>query len=260
MTDTRIYRLDGVRNFRDFGDYTSRFGGRVQPGRLFRSGHYAEATEEDVDEIKGLDIHVQVDLRRPDERERQPGKWTATRVITHDDGRETQAPHVWFLERIQGGAEAAENWMRDYYRAAPFKTHHTEMFADWFVALSDLPKESGALVNCAAGKDRTGILCALTHHILGVSPDDIRADYKLTNQAAEVDTRLPVAAAYYNDLLGKDHPEDVYRPFLGVRLAFLKAAIDTINEKHGSVDAYLTDVLGVDEAMRDKIRDGLLTG
>ncbi|MGH1421283.1 MAG: tyrosine-protein phosphatase [Hyphomonas sp.] len=260
MTDIRVYSLDGVRNFRDFGNYPSRFGGHVQAGRLFRSGHYAEATDDDLAEISALDIHVQVDLRRPDERERLPGKWTATRVISHDDGRETQAPHEWFLKRVEGGAEAAEAWMTDYYRAAPFKKHHTDMFGEWFTALGTLPSGSAALVNCAAGKDRTGILCALTHHVLGVSPEDIRADYKLTNQAADVATRLPIAAAFYNDMLGKDHPEDVYRPFLGVRLAFLKAAIDSINDQAGSVDDYLTDVLGVDEPARDKIRDGLLTG
>ncbi len=260
MTDARILSLDGVRNFRDFGNYPSRFGGRVQSGRLFRSGHYAEATDIDVSTIAALGIHVQVDLRRPDERERQPGKWTAPEVITHDDGRETQAPHEWFLKRVGAGAEAAETWMTDYYRVAPFKLHHTEMFRDWFVALTKLSDNGGALVNCAAGKDRTGILCALTHHVLGVSPEHIRIDYKLTNEAVDIETRLPLAAAHYNELLGTDHEHDVFRPFLGVRLRYLEAAVTAINSEVGSVDAYLTDVLGVDEAACDTIRTALLTG
>lgn len=69
MTD-RIYSLQGVRNFRDFGGYTSRHGGQVKRGRLFRSGHYAEATEDDLKALDALGIHLQADLRRPDERER----------------------------------------------------------------------------------------------------------------------------------------------------------------------------------------------
>ena len=73
----RILPFDGVRNFRDFGGYASRHGGTVRKGRLYRSGHYAEATEADLEKIADLGIHLQADLRRPDEREKQPGKWSA---------------------------------------------------------------------------------------------------------------------------------------------------------------------------------------
>ena len=45
----RITPLEGVRNFRDFGGYSSRHGGQVRAGLLFRSGHYAEASEADID-------------------------------------------------------------------------------------------------------------------------------------------------------------------------------------------------------------------
>ena len=78
----RILPLEGVRNFRDFGGYASRHGGHVKQGRLFRSGHYAEATHGDLQQIRQKRIAVQADLRRPDERERQPGKWSAPMTIT----------------------------------------------------------------------------------------------------------------------------------------------------------------------------------
>jgi protein tyrosine/serine phosphatase len=41
--------------------------------------------------------------------------------------------------------------------------------------------------------------------------------------------------------------------FLGVEAAWLEAALDAIAERHGSVDAYLTQALGVDAALRDRI-------
>ena len=62
MTD-RIYVLEGVRNFRDFGGYASRYGGLVKRGRLFRSGHYAEATEQDLEALQALGIALQEKLR-----------------------------------------------------------------------------------------------------------------------------------------------------------------------------------------------------
>ena len=65
------------------------------------------------------------------------------------------------------------------------------------------PSNHPLMFHCEYGKDRTGILCALTHHALGVSMDDIFIDYELTNTAASVEDRLPEAAAYFNDMLSK---------------------------------------------------------
>jgi len=249
--DNRIIPLDGVRNFRDFGGYASSHGGKVKARLLFRSGHYGEATSADVAAVEALGIGLQVDLRRPDERDRFPAKWNGPILVTNDEGRETEAPHQRFLQRVEASAETADNWMNEYYELAPFKPHHQALFRDWFQGLAEA--DGAALVNCAAGKDRTGIICALTHHVLGVSEEDILTDYELTNQAAGVDERLPEATAYFNDLLDKDYAEDVYRPFLGVRARYLETAFASIRKDAGSLDDYLAGALGVDDAMREKL-------
>ena len=247
----RITDFEGVRNFRDFGGYASSHGGAVKTGLLYRSGHYSEASEADLAKLATFDMALQVDLRRPDERERMAGKWTATHVITHDGGRETDAPHQRFLQRVEASAAKADNWMDEYYSKAPFKSHHQDMFSEWFRRLA--VAEGPALVNCAAGKDRTGILCALTHHILGVSEADRMADYELTNIAAKVDDRLDEATTYYNQLLGKDYAREVYQPFLGVRGKYLQTAWAAITQANGSIDAYLKDALGVTDALRGQL-------
>lgn len=260
MTTTRprLLAFETIRNFRDFGGYDSRHGGRVKMGRLYRSGHHAEASEAELARMHALGIHVQADLRRPDEREKQKSRFTAPVTITHDGGRETEAPHMRFLSQMSVDAETADQWMTEYYELAPFKEHHMSMFRDWFVKLAEAPGEAAGLVNCAAGKDRTGILCALTHHVLGVSEADIRADYDLTNEAVGVDQRLPEAAAYFNQMIGKQYPDEVYRPFMGVHLKYLDRAYGAITAKAGSVDAYLTDVLGVDGALQADLRAKLI--
>ncbi|MBY9067273.1 tyrosine-protein phosphatase [Hyphomonas sp. WL0036] len=257
-TRPRLLNLETVRNFRDFGGYESRHGGVVKMGRLYRSGHHAEASETDLARMAEMGIHVQADLRRPDEREKFKTRFKAPITITHDGGRETDAPHIRFLSQMSVDAETADQWMVEYYEAAPFKAHHTEMFTDWFGHLAAMPGDGAGLVNCAAGKDRTGILCALTHHILGVSEEDVRADYDLTNEAVNIAARLPEAAAYFNDMLGKEYPAEVFRPFMGVHLRYLEKAFATINERAGSVDAYLVDTLKVDEKMQNAIRERLI--
>jgi protein-tyrosine phosphatase len=262
MTETRprLIPLENVRNFRDFGGYASRHGGRVRMGRLYRSGHHAEASQRDLEAMAALGIHVQADLRRPDEREKQKSRFAAPVTITHDGGRETEAPHMRFLTQVSVDADAADQWMSDYYEAAPFKAHHQALFRDWFVHLAGAPEGAAGLVNCAAGKDRTGILCALTHHVLGVSEADIRADYDLTNEAVGIEARLPEAAAYFNQMLGKDYPADVFRPFMGVRMKYLERALGAIEARAGSVEAYLVDVLEVDAPLQAELRAKLIEG
>ncbi|KCZ92945.1 tyrosine-protein phosphatase [Hyphomonas johnsonii] len=255
---TRILPLEGVRNFRDFGGYASRHGGTVRRGHLYRSGHYAEASDSDLERIAELGIALQADLRRPDERDRQPGKWSAPNTIIHDGGREMEAPHTRFLQQVEVNPETAEDWMDDYYKVAPYKAHHVELFASWFRELAGLDGNAAGVVNCAAGKDRTGILCALTHHVLGVGEDDIRADYDLTNQAVNVDEFLPAAAKHFNEMLGKNHDVEVFRPFMGVRLRYLETAFSAMAAESGSIDTYLVTTLGVDDAMQKAIRDRLI--
>ena len=260
MTQTRprLLAFETIRNFRDFGGYESRFGGKVRMGRLYRSGHHAEASDDELAKMDALGIHVQADLRRPDERDKQKSRFNPPVVITHGRGRESEAPHMRFLTQVSVDADAADSWMGEYYEKAPFKAHHQALFRDWFAALAEAPGEAAGLVNCAAGKDRTGILCALTHHILGVGEADIRADYDLTNEAVGVNQRLPEAAAYFNQMIGKSYPDEVYRPFMGVHLKYLDRAFGAINAKAGSVDAYLVDVLQVDGALQAELRAKLI--
>lgn len=256
--EDRIKPLEGVRNFRDFGGYASATGGRIKPGLLYRSGHYAEATDNDLATVSGLGIAFQADLRRPDERDRQPGRWQAPEVLASDGGREMTAPHVNFLNEVEADASRAEDWMNDYYKTAPFKDHHVELFTGWFDRLAGLDDGEAALVNCAAGKDRTGILCALTKHVLGAAQADIVEDYELTNAAVDIDARLPDAQKFFNEQLGKNYPADVYRPFMGVRRRYLETALSVIDAEAGSLDAYLADVLGVTDTMRTALKARLV--
>ena len=148
--------------------------------------------------------------------------------------------------------------MRDYYRLAPFRPHHVELFSAWFDTLSGMEGDGAALVNCAAGKDRTGLLCAFTKLALGASETDILSDYMATNVAAQVEDRLADATAYFNRQSGADHPPEVYRPFLGVREDYLREAFVSIEAQAGGLDAYLPEVLGVGEDKRAALRRRLV--
>jgi len=256
----RVYTFDGVRNFRDFGGYSGFDGRKIRTGVLFRSAQFGEATPADMEKLDQLNIKVQADLRRPDERERHGHRWPSqgVRVLNSDKGSPSTAPHVRFLTEAAVDAAQAEQWMVDYYIEAPFRKQHVETFTAWFEVLCNLKEGEAAVVNCAAGKDRTGILCALTHHVLGVDPETMFEDYLLTNEAAKVEERLPEMARMFNENIDKSYDHDVYRPFIGVRSIYLENAMTSIKSRFGSIDTYLKDVLAVDKTEIDQLHDKFL--
>ena len=94
--------------------------------------------------------------------------------------------------------------------------------------------------------------------MLGVDRDAIFADYDLTNTAANVEQRLPEMARMFNQHIGKDYDHAVYHPFVGVDVAFLETALDSIVSQAGTLDTYLSETLGVGSLERDELRAAYL--
>jgi protein-tyrosine phosphatase len=126
-------------------------------------------------------------------------------------------------------------------------------------AVRAIARAQGAvLVHCAAGKDRTGVLAALTHHVAGVHPDDIRADYLLTNNPERIAARAPMVAAMIAQETGRTPTDAAIRAAIGVEAEYLDEAFRAIEDSHGGPDAYLERALGVDAAMRAELEAQLL--
>lgn len=251
---TRIHRFDALDNFRDYGDYATAAGKHIAPGRLFRSGHQARASETDLDRLGALDIAAVVDLRRPSERRDQPSKRPpgfsgAVIESLQDDGGE--APHMTFLRTADLTPDSGRRFMIDTYTRLPFEPSHLDLFSRYFRLLGET--DGPVLIHCAAGKDRTGLLAALTHHLLGVNHDDIVADYLLTNTAVDLEGRAPGIARQLEARTGRAVAHDAVVAFLGVEAVYLDTALAGIAARHGSADAYLEQALGVGAALRDRI-------
>lgn len=255
--DDRLLRFEGVENVRDFGGYPGA-AGPLPRGRLFRSAHQGRATEADLERLDALDLAVVVDLRRPDERRRDPCRRSpafGAQVIETAIEGDAEAPHLKFLREADLTAETAHAFMLEEYARLPFEPAHLELFGRTFRALG----ETGGpiLIHCAAGEDRTGLLVALIHHLLGVSRADIEADYLLTNAARSTQDWV----TRFSDLLERDYgrrpPRDAVQAFLRVHPEWLRSAFAAIEARSGSLDAYIEAALGVDAALRARIVDQL---
>lgn len=253
--------LEGVINFRDFGGAPVGNGRTVRTGRLYRSGHHATATEADLERLAEFDFALIVDLRRPPERARDPARRPATsraQVLEHR-GPEEQAtpPHLAFLAQPDASPDLVTRQMIVGYRGYPFDPHYIAVYREYFGLLGEI--DGPVMINCHAGKDRTGFLCALTLHALGVHRDDIFADYLATNRHNRADERMTEMMEQFARNNGRPASEPLLRRMMAADAAYLEAAFEEIEARHGAVDAYLEAVVGLTAAQRDGLRVKLVT-
>lgn len=263
----RVLPLQGVHNFRDYGGYALPGGGRLKRGILWRSGQHHGATDADLEHIARLGLATVFDLRSSRERSvhpcRRPDGFTAQVILSDDPPPrekrvEAAAPHVaQAMTATSAGLHDPEEiraGMRRNYSGIAWRP---ELVAAIRLYLDRLASGAGpSLVNCMAGKDRTGIAVAMLHHAVGVHPDDIMADYLLTNTAGDVEARI---AAGIETIRATSRATDdtLLRIMMGVERDWLESVYRRANEEHGSIDGYLRDVLGVDDHLRNRLRQAL---
>jgi len=255
---TRHIDFDGIENFRDFGGYDAAAGRPVKQGLLYRSANHAYASEADLERMRDLGLAAIIDLRRTEERTREPSKrWPGFgAAVVENDILSDHADWAQSMKDVEVNAQ----WFLDdgmgYYRRAPFEPRHIDLFSRYFRTLAEA--DGAIVVHCAAGKDRTGLICALTHHVLGVHADDIMADYLLTNDESRMARKIAFLGPWLRDTVGKTVDEAGLRVAVSVNAAYLETAFSVIREAHGSIDGYLTQALGVDAALRDQLQARLL--
>jgi protein-tyrosine phosphatase len=254
----RLFTFEGVRNFRDFGGYETRDGARIRTGHLLRSGHFAEATDGDVAALDRLGCSFVVDMRRPEERQRQPNRWPGEGVRVHisDRAERFAAPEVRFFKIGEIDAAAADRFMCAEYAAIAYEPRLTDLFAAYLNGL--LEAEGPAVAHCASGKDRTGILSAVLLLALDAPREAVFADYEATNRAVDVEARIPRVKGAMEKYSGRSVPIEAVRPFVAVKADYLASALQAIEEKNGSVAGYLRDAVGFDEARQVRLRARLL--
>jgi len=253
------FPFEAIHNFRDFGGYAVR-GGTVKRGLLFRSAHYADATDADLAAFKAMGMGAIVDLRRPAERTR-----FATR--RHPDcGAELiaygvpmpdeDAPHLAHLAEEGITEQTISERMTAVYHELPYEDGHVEVFSKAFAALPAL--EGPMVLHCHAGKDRTGLIVAFIQHALGVNEDDILTDYLATNTMSRIEERLPGFIQTFRDTHGIDAPPHLLRHIWRVEKGYMDAALAEITARDGSLDGYLENRLGVTPALKAALRARLI--
>lgn len=257
MTMDRVLPLEGIRNFRDYGGYAAAAGARVKRGLLWRSGHHTTASEADLEQVDALELASVIDLRGGLERAANPcrrGARFAAQIWSQDGETAGLAPHV----EAAGGvlnASTARTAMIGLYGALPWRENLRPMLACYFRVLAREPGPS--LVHCVAGKDRTGFAVAVLQRLLGVHPDDVMADYILTNEASRLEERLASGELAAGEL-AKGHDAVTLRALWGVEEAYLDASFKALFARHPSIEHYLEEILEIGPDLQQALKANYL--
>jgi protein tyrosine/serine phosphatase len=250
---TRWIPLEGAVNARDLGGLTTTHGDTTQYGRLLRSDNLQDLTPADTALLTGgLALRDVVDLRSdPEVRLEGPGPLTRLDQVTvhhlslfAEGGTHTdveadlppESPESVDIDKVLP-------WQTRNDQHIPEQTRNISHYLGYLRERSDnvvealrviARSEGSSIVHCAAGKDRTGVVCALALEAVGVRREDIVADYARTGERLELILgRLRASTTYAADL--DSRPADSHMPQPAIMEKFLTA----LDESHGGPLAWL---------------------
>ena len=150
--------IDGVKNVRDIGGWTTTDGKHIKNGMLIRGGELdgvvnpeSRITETGINTmLNDLKIKSQLDLRSSE--------------VFGEDMLGADVPHTYFNAPTYGDI---------------FNDSGKAIMKDIFTELAK-PENYPTYVNCTHGVDRTGTVCFILEAVLGLSEADLQSEYGLS--------------------------------------------------------------------------------
>ncbi|MBO0806136.1 MAG: tyrosine-protein phosphatase [Nocardiopsaceae bacterium] len=235
--------VEGAANMRDLGGTPTEDGGRIAVHRLLRSDNLQGLTANDTSRLLDeFGVTTIVDLRTTREVEQEgPGPLDAAPGVRHAchpvlpafPSRKDEVSRALLTQQM---ARDAERYPDDV-TTGHYLGYLTERPEEVTGALRTIATSRGAaIVNCAAGKDRTGVIVAMALTAAGVGADAVIADY--TASAERIDAvvaRLTSSRTYSEDM--KTQPVGAHAP----RPETMKAFLEQLDVRYGGLTRWLAD-------------------
>ncbi|KAF9967344.1 hypothetical protein BGZ70_009886 [Mortierella alpina] len=225
-----VHAVGGVLNFRTVGDIwipstTDGTMNYLRPGFIYRCADISKPTTEGIKVLEALNIRDVFDLRSNSETERR-GTFESEKIKRH---------HIPVFSEI------------DY---SPAQIAFLPPILDHIVK-----KRTPFIVHCTAGKDRTGVVCALLQMICGVDEEQIAWEYELTSRCMaikEEDVNFLKAA------IGEGSSDEQVRGVLSTNEEYMFRFLERFHAKYGTINEFLMNELDMTEDQIQAVRDALL--
>lgn len=233
-------RLENVVNARDLGGLPTHSGARTAPRRLLRSDNLQDLSPADVTRlVDELGVTTVIDLRSTNEvKQEGPAPLTTVGSVHH--------VHLSVIPESLGNTDASSEALAINRRRAEERDPTDLMRSFYLGYLEDRPENivealrtvttapGAALVHCAAGKDRTGVVVALALTTVGVPREVVVADYVATGERIDlVLGRLRSSPTYADDI--DRLPASEHSP----RAETMQGFLERLDSDHGGVLGWL---------------------
>jgi protein-tyrosine phosphatase len=244
----RHIALEGASNVRDIGGYATHDGRRTRWGTFLRADSLHGLTPGDQRALLRYNVRTVIDLRFQSELESAPNVFahlpespvSYVHLPLHEDQLAIKRDDPSLLPQ---STEAYYKLVLDHCRP------QIKRIFDRLSSAGAMP----IITHCTAGKDRTGIIVALTLGALGVPDETIVEDYTLTERyAAALLVRLHKRA------IERGVHADWHRRMLECKPQAMHRTLRYLNERYGGAVNYLREA-GLSEAQIERLHAALLT-
>ena len=254
----RWIELENAVNVRDLGGLPTADGKHLRTGQLVRSDNLQDLSSADVTRlVDEVGVTTVVDLRSTGEvRSEGPGPLKALASVEH--------LHLSLLPEFGEMTDVAKDALALNRERALQRDPENVADAFYFGYLEDRPDSvvgalraiatapGAALVHCAAGKDRTGVVIAIALSVVGVPREEIVADYEATGERIElILDRLRSSPTYARDIDNVPAHEHDPRPDI------MRRFLDRLDSDFGGPLGWL-DEHGFDRVDAERLRKKLV--
>ncbi|MBB4907777.1 tyrosine-protein phosphatase [Actinophytocola algeriensis] len=250
--------LENAVNVRDLGGLPAGDGNRIRTGQLVRSDNLQDLSPSDVTRlVDEVGVTTVVDLRSTGEVTSEgPGPLKALASVAH--------VHLSLLPEFGEMTDVAKDALALNRERALQRDPENVADAFYFGYLEDRPDSvvgalraiasapGAALVHCAAGKDRTGVVVAMALSVAGVPRAEIVADYEATGERiVRILDRLRSSPTYAADIDNVPAHEHDPRPDI------MRRFLDRLDSEYGGPLGWLGQH-GFDRVDAERLRNKLV--
>jgi protein-tyrosine phosphatase len=262
----RALQLDGTSNTRDIGGYQNGDRRTIRWRQIIRSENLSRLTADDFRTLEALGVKTVIDLRTDREHDKEPTVWLGDHPPGFFHFPIGDAQNDWFKAQRQmiksnrfTEERSLQHAIEGYRMIAGEGPASLRHLMDLVLDPSNWP----ILIHCNAGKDRAGVATALILEAVGVDRETIMEDFLLTNEMGHAKEKAAFQARerQRSSKVGRrasGPTADAWFPIVGVRPEMLEAFYASVDQRYGSMDAFLAE-LGVDQESRSALEASLTT-
>jgi len=254
----------GIANFRDLGGHpiASSPTQSIRQNFIYRCADPTQVSPDGIKTLQELGVKKVYDLRSDTEVEgwrgkgNPPAEWEGCeRVSIPVFALRAQDPVSLALRYprldsyAQGGTEGFGKAYSDILEEGTKRAYRTML-----LHIANEP-EKPLIVHCTAGKDRTGVICALLLSLCGVDDHTVAKEYELTEQGFA--SMVPAFMAHLKEKeVLQDNPEG-RKNLLSARYENMIYTLQMVREKYGGPEEYML-ACGISKKDVEDIRKNMI--